>query len=77
MKNKTKQDLINCANMLFTFNIITQENAVNLIKQIETQQPVESVKKESCPKCHSTDDIRRKPVTFDCMECGYTWQSDY
>ena len=34
------------------------------------------VSNSSCPRCDSSKDIRRKPVTYDCMECGYTWQDD-
>jgi hypothetical protein len=37
MEQKTKQDLINCVNMLFTFMIIAQDTAVELIKEIEAK----------------------------------------
>lgn len=27
-----------------------------------------------CPKCKS-EELSRKPVTYDCYECGHTWQT--
>lgn len=30
-------------------------------------------RKKKCPNCHSDKDVRLKPVTGDCMDCGATW----
>lgn len=29
--------------------------------------------KQCCPNCSDNKDIRVKPITYDCMECGATW----
>ena len=34
-----------------------------------------AVIKSVCPRCSSNEDIRVKPITNDCMECGHTWQT--
>jgi ribosomal protein L37AE/L43A len=41
-----------------------------LFKNIRISQ---GSKDTQCPRCHYTEDIRVKPVCYDCMECGYTW----
>ena len=47
-------------------------DAINLVKNISSNPPVI---KSVCPRCKSDEDIRVKPITYDCMKCGHTWQT--
>jgi hypothetical protein len=51
-------------------------SAIKILSSNERESDRKHEQKENvCPRCKSSEDIRHKPITHDCMECGYTWQT--